>query len=88
MRSHWRTHRLYDGTAHPRRVVLEHLAEQVLARLGLDASGKKMEHGPELLRMLSAPLYPSTYRGLIWVSRRTRPLPDEQGRDDPRPARA
>jgi hypothetical protein len=64
LRSHWRDHRLFWSTFCPRRMVVEHITEQVLARLGIDATPRGPDSDKEIFRVVVPPIYPSTYHGL------------------------
>jgi hypothetical protein len=60
----WRTQRLYDGALHPRRIVLEHLAQEVLQRQGLAAGALPRPGGREVLTVVTPAIYRSTYVAL------------------------
>jgi hypothetical protein len=66
LRQQWRSQRLFDDLAHPRRAVLIHMAEQVLARLGFDP--QRIGPAPAVQDYRkgahSIPIYPSTHAGL------------------------
>ena len=66
LRAHWRSQRLFDDITHPRRAVLTHMAEQVLAHLGFDPQmiGPAPTVQDYRKGVPSCPIYPSTHAGL------------------------
>jgi len=64
MHESWRAQRLFNGTLHPRRILLEHMAEQVIHHLGLsDLQTPTGDHN-EVLANATPPIYRSTYTAL------------------------
>jgi len=64
MHETWRAQRLFNGTLHPRRILLEHMAEQVIHRLGLSATHSPTGDHSEVLANATPPIYRSTYTAL------------------------